>query len=296
MLSDNGKSVVLAPAKINIGLEIGRRKEEMGLHPIKTIMIPVSLYDRLMFSSIEEGVEIVSDDSIPLDHRNTCYKAYSIFKESFEMEEGVRVEIEKNIPVGAGLGGGSSDAAETLKYLSKKSGDEVTTEDLLEMSVRIGRDVPFFILSQPAFATGYGEALTPIEVDTDFWVVIAWVDDGVLTKDAYARYDEWLEDGEKLKEYDWNMIFNLLLEGKLVKLYNMVGNDFEGVIFDDRGDLKELKGFFYDWGVDYASMTGSGCSVYGLTHCEYKALEILERLKKIKVNAEIVRPVLENSS
>lgn len=287
------KREVFAPCKINIGLGIGERDEETHLHPINSIMVPVGIYDRLVFDVIDEGVEIVSNDDIPLDEGNICWRAYDRFADEFETG-GVRIEIEKEIPVGAGLGGGSSDGAETIRFLAQHSDDELGVDDMLRISEDVGYDVPFFILGCPAFATGYGEVLTRIEVDMEFWVVVAWTERGVNTPDAYRDFDAWLEEGGEAKKNDWEEIFDLLFNGKLVKLRGRVWNDFENIVFQKRGDIQEIKDYFYAWGVEYASLSGSGCSVYGLTHSKKRALEVRENFRREGVRAEIGKPVMRD--
>jgi 4-diphosphocytidyl-2-C-methyl-D-erythritol kinase len=281
---------VLAPCKINIGLEIWGIDSQTNFHFIKTVMIPVGIYDELSFETIESGFKIISDSDIPLDKNNICYKAFKEFRKRYQTK-GLRVEIKKNIPVGSGLGGGSSDAAETIRYLASVSNDKPTTQGLLKIAERVGYDVPFFIISKPAIASGFGEKIETIDIPLDFWVIISWRGEGVLTEWAYNEYDKYINNSDNPIKMDWDEILDLLFRGELVKLKGASTNIFEEVLFEKRGDLKKLKDIFNKEGVLYTSLSGSGSAVYGLVREYERAVEIKERMMKEEISAMVAKPL-----
>ncbi|MCJ7540497.1 MAG: 4-(cytidine 5'-diphospho)-2-C-methyl-D-erythritol kinase, partial [Desulfobacterales bacterium] len=193
---------IKAPAKINIGLRIlGRRND--GYHEIISIMVPISLFDTLYLSSAEKSGIILDcrgRGNIPADERNLAYRAAQSFQEKTGIREGLYIQLIKNIPVAAGLGGGSSDAAAMLLALNDMYNHPLRTEDLHQLTLELGADVPFFLYGRPALARGIGEILDPIENWKKYWYVTvtpplqvstAWVY-GQLNLELTSNTDEYI--------------------------------------------------------------------------------------------------------
>jgi len=152
----------LSPCKVNLLLNIlGRRAD--GFHELETVLHPVRVFDRLTFTRAGQGIKLsCTAPGLPTDARNLVYRAAAMFLETAKIKEGVRIELEKNIPLAAGLGGGSGNAATTLLGLNELFGGPLTPERLQVMAASLGSDVPFFLQSQPALATGRGERIEPL--------------------------------------------------------------------------------------------------------------------------------------
>jgi len=153
----------LSPCKVNLLLNtLGRRAD--GFHDLETVMQPLRLFDRLVFARAPQGIQLSCNvPGLPTDGRNLVHRAAALFLEALEIQEGVRVELEKNIPLAAGLGGGSGNAATTLLGLNELFGGPLAPAGLLGLAASLGSDVPFFLQGQPALATGRGERIEPLE-------------------------------------------------------------------------------------------------------------------------------------
>ena len=165
-MSKNPSSAALitawAPAKINLGLRVlGKRAD--GYHDLLSLMVPVSLWDELRFESQVRGIKVLCPGSdLPTGRDNLIYQAAQLIRGACDRHKGVRIELTKNIPVAAGLGGGSSDAATTLVIVNELLGRPLNHQDLHRLAGRLGADVPFFLTGRPAMAEGIGDRLTPI--------------------------------------------------------------------------------------------------------------------------------------
>ena len=151
-----------SPCKVNLLLNIlGRRAD--GFHELETVLHPIRLFDRLTFARADQGIQLsCTAPGLPTDARNLVYRAAAMFLETAKIKDGVRVDLEKNIPLAAGLGGGSGNAATTLLGLNELFGGPLTPEQLQTIAASLGSDVPFFLQSQPALATGRGERIEPL--------------------------------------------------------------------------------------------------------------------------------------
>ena len=153
----------LSPCKVNLLLNVlGRRAD--GFHELETVLQPLRLFDRLRFARAPQGIELTcSVPGLPTDARNLVYRAAELFLEAARVKEGVRLELQKNVPLAAGLGGGSGNAATTLLGLNELFGGPLGAEELQRLAASLGSDVPFFLQTQPALATGRGERIEPLE-------------------------------------------------------------------------------------------------------------------------------------
>ena len=185
------------PAKLNLGLRIlGRRPD--GYHEIRSLMVKVSLFDKVTVNTGGQGIMIVcSEPEVPVGEDNLVYKAARIFSEKLEEKAGMEIALEKRIPIAAGLGGGSSDAATVLKILKALFAPRLSAEELREMAVQVGADVPFFLVPGAAFVSGIGEELVPCQGRLPAAFVV--VDPGEKISSGWS-YSEWDRTGAERPE------------------------------------------------------------------------------------------------
>ena len=240
--------------KINIGLRVVRKRED-GYHDLETIFYPVyGLHDELEveiadeFAFLQDGIEV---DCLPTD--NLIYKVYQRMQEHFPQIGNVRIRFKKNIPFGAGLGGGSSDAAHMAIALNELFQLGLTQKQLAEEVRPLGADCPFFIYNTPCYAEGIGDKLTPISLDlSGMRLVMIKPDCGVSTKEAYAG----------IKPKGSSELFKVVQNGS--ELFKVATNDFEDTVFVAHPEIAEIKQRLLDAGAVYAAMSGSGSTVFGL--------------------------------
>lgn len=240
--------------KINIGLRVVRKRED-GYHDLETIFYPVyGLHDELEveiadeFAFLQDGIEV---DCLPTD--NLIYKVYQRMQEHFPQIGNVRIRFKKNVPFGAGLGGGSSDAAHMAIALNDLFQLGLTQKQLAEEVRPLGADCPFFIYNAPCYAEGIGDKLTPISLDlSGMRLVMIKPDCGVSTKEAYAG----------IKPKGSSELFKVVQNGS--ELFKMATNDFEDTVFVAHPEIAEIKQRLLDAGAVYAAMSGSGSTVFGL--------------------------------
>lgn len=246
--------------KINLGLHVvGKRPD--GYHDLETIFVPVTdMCDEL---EIVEGPLSMSQDGIALDNApedNLCMKAWQLLNDEFGIPA-VSIRLKKNIPFGAGLGGGSSDAAFTLKMLNDMFALGLSDSQLEQRAARLGADCAFFIQNRPAYATGIGDRLEPIDFniqDSKFSIHIE-IPEGVhvSTKEAYTGLNRELFGTQRpdLRE---------AVKQPIERWRDLIVNDFETSIFPAHPAIAALKEEMYHRGALYASMTGSGAAVFGI--------------------------------
>ncbi len=255
-------------AKINLGLLLlGKRVD--GYHTIATVFQQIDLYDILTFSKSQYSIAITSDDpSIPTDEKNLAYRAFHLFQMEAGINEGLHIHIEKRIPVGAGLGGGSSNAAVTLMAANKLYDTQMSSRQLARLALRIGSDVPFFLLGGTALGEGRGEILTPLAWPVSWRALLVCPDFQVSTAEAYREAKIALTKEEKITTFR-----SLFTSYAPEKFKSSLKNELEDVIFQRHQSLRALKENLYDKNAFYASMSGSGSTVYGLFHGREQAEE-----------------------
>ena len=280
-----------APAKINFGLWIGPRRDD-GYHPVSTILVPVSLYDTVHVE-LQDGIEITfecSDPAVPAGSDNLCWKAAKLFLLETGIKSGVYIKLEKNIPVGAGLGGGSSDAAAVLLCLSQLHAGIITDEKLISprvLGARLGADVPFFLFQRTCAASGIGEILKPFDFPWKCSILLVIPSYSISTTNAYEEFDRQLKEKPLRVDYaDALQSLDYLKDAR-----ENIRNDFETVLFPLYPDLEKIKRELYEAGAGYASLTGSGSVVYGIFENENDARKAESHFKK-SCRTEIVTPIL----
>lgn len=242
-------------AKINIGLNIIEKRQD-GFHNIESIFYPImDLFDVLEIIKSNELKFTSSGIVIPGNEAdNLCLKAYQLIKADFDVLP-VHIHLHKVIPIGAGLGGGSADAAFTLKLLNQIFALNITNDELINYARKLGSDCAFFIKNKPVYAFGKGDEFEEVVLDlSKYEIKVAYPNIHIGTAEAYAGVNPYppkvnLKELIKLPIKDWN---------------NNIKNDFEDSIFLNHSQIKALKDKFYTDGAVYASMTGSGSAVFGV--------------------------------
>lgn len=266
--------MVLFPnCKINLGLLVAGKRPD-GYHDLETIFYPVPLRDAaeiITCSSKKDhpGFELtITGTDIPGDpSTNLCTKAWQLIKNDFPQIPAVRIHLHKAIPIGAGLGGGSSDGAFTLILLNEKLKLNLTTEKLLNYALQLGSDCPFFILNKPCYATGRGEVMEEISVGLEeYQFVIINPEIHISTADAFR--------GLSASEKELSSLKKIIAHPVNTWKDNLL-NEFEDPIFKKFPVLKDIKQMLYDSGADYASMSGTGSSIYGIFHNSKKTANLL---------------------
>ena len=243
-------------AKINIGLQIVRKRPD-GYHDLQTVFYPTDFFtDTLHISPSSQDFvfQVESAEDLGNSDNNLCVKAFRMLQQDFGIA-GVEMFLRKGIPTGAGLGGGSADAAFTLRMLTDIFQLPVSEQRMSDYALQLGSDVPFFLHNCPMYATGRGEIMTPIDLDlSSYRLKIVKPDIHVSTKEAYA--------GISPKES--NVFLPNVLQQDVSTWNNVVVNDFEESVFDKHPELREIKEAFYRDGALYAAMSGSGSAIFGL--------------------------------
>lgn len=246
--------------KINLGLRITQKRAD-GFHALETVFYPLSLTDALEIISSDtnttapltftsSGLAINGDAS-----DNLCCKAYWLLKKDFPYIPNIKMHLHKNIPMGAGLGGGSSDGAFTLTLLNQLFDLQISQNKLMQYALTLGSDCPFFIVNSPAFATGRGEILTPTNVNLDgYSIVIINPGIGISTKTAFSFITP-KQPSTHIPE---------ILQLPISSWRDTLINDFEVPIFQAYPELENIKKTLYQKGAVYASMTGTGSTLYGI--------------------------------
>ncbi len=249
-----------AYSKINLGLQVLNRRND-GYHNINTVFYLINLYDELEFS-ISDKIEIVTEPTldIPIES-NLIYKAGKLFLNSNNIEGGFRVVVKKKIPIGGGLGGGSSDAATTVTALNRMYNTGLSISNMLDIVEEIGSDCPFF-LSGYRHSTGQGRGEILNTFNSSLICKIAVVNPGINVSTAQA-YKLLGRSGEKCAEKNFA---DIIKAGSNNPKYfrDKITNDFEDVIFELHPEIAEIKSTVYELGADFALMSGSGSTVFGL--------------------------------
>lgn len=245
-------------AKINLGLNIVEKRPD-GYHNLETIFYPVPIEDALEVNILNESYEKFRLHQAGLEiegeaENNLVVKAYKLLDAEFNLPP-VDIHLFKHIPSGAGLGGGSSDAAYMLKLLNEKFNLELTNETLEEYAARLGADCAFFIRNTPTYAEGIGNIFSPISLSLKgYQIVLVKPDIFVSTREAFAQ----------IKPHRQTVPLKEVIKYPMEEWRELMVNDFEESVFPQFPGIKEIKEKLYKQGAIYAAMTGSGSSVFGL--------------------------------
>lgn len=269
------KLVEKAPAKINLSLDVLHKRAD-GYHEVEMIMTMVDLADRIQIEEIDSNkIYVTSQDRfVPNGSKNLAYQAALLLKEKYGIDKGVSIDIEKRIPIAAGLAGGSSDAAATLRGLNRLWGLNLSFQELAEVGEKIGSDVPFCICGGTALATGRGEILTQISPMPSCWVVLAKPTMGISTADVYKNLN--------LKEVhhpDIKKMIQCIDHNDYYGVCENVGNVLESVTEKKCKEVTHLKNQMLQFGADAVLMSGSGPTVFGLVQHDSRLNRLYNGLK-----------------
>ncbi|NKD47494.1 4-(cytidine 5'-diphospho)-2-C-methyl-D-erythritol kinase [Mammaliicoccus sciuri] len=263
-----------APAKINLTLDTLYKRED-GYHEVEMIMTTIDLNDRLTFECRDDG-EIIIDvehNFVPSDHRNLAYKAAKLMQDRYNIKKGVKISLEKSIPISAGLAGGSTDAAATFRGLNELWGINESLETLSELASEIGSDISFCIYGKTALCQGRGEKITHLPKPPSAWVVIAKPDIGVSTPEIYGALD--LENKDEVQT---QACLKAIENNDYASMCQSLGNSLEKVTMQLYPEVEKLKNTMSNTGVDAALMSGSGPTIYGFVQKERQAKQVYNAL------------------
>ncbi len=244
-----------SPAKINIGLNIIEKRSD-GYHNIETIFYPVKLFDVIKF--YKEDFDSFKCNNIKLmkEKNNLIFKAKEILELKFNKKFNLKIELNKNIPIGAGMGGGSSDAASALHSINILYNLNLSKKELNDIAIKLGSDVPFFLDPRPSYASGRGELISLIDfsinsnlliVNPGIHISTKWAYDNIIPKKPHVKLSEIIKEKIDFEEYK-----------------DIFKNDFESVVFKKFPEIESIKNDMYNIGAEFSLMTGSGSTVFGL--------------------------------
>jgi 4-diphosphocytidyl-2-C-methyl-D-erythritol kinase len=269
------KLLVKAPAKINLSLDVLNKRPD-GYHEVEMIMTTIDLADRLELSLLDNDKIMIQSQNrfVPDDQRNLAYQAAQLLKDRYQVKKGVVISIDKSIPVAAGLAGGSSDAAATLRGLNKLWGLGLTLDELAELGAEIGSDVSFCVYGGTALAKGRGEIITELPAPPTCWVILAKPFIGVSTADVYRRLD-----ANNIDHPNTQAMINSIYEGDYDQVCKNVGNVLESVTLNLHPEVALIKEQMKRFGADAVLMSGSGPTVFGLVRHDSRLHRIYNGLR-----------------
>ena len=258
------KFIVESPAKINLGLNIVRKRND-GYHDLETIFLPIMLSDRITFCKSDKLM--LRTDSVLLNELkdNLILKAIRLLEKQNNKTIELDIFVEKNIPIGGGLGGGSSNAASTLKAVNKMFDLRLNFKKLSELALQLGSDVPFFLNPVPSYAESRGEILYPLNIELPYPILIVNPLIKIDTASAFKKINPLIPKRNLRKAIQENAF-------DFSNLKEYVTNDFEEVIFAEYPLLKKIKDELYKQGAEFALMSGTGSTLYGIFTNLQKAL------------------------
>ncbi len=265
--------VLNANAKINLTLEVGGKRED-GYHSLRSVMVPISLFDTISLTRSDD-ISCECSRPMPVGDDNIAQKAAKQFFADTGINGGVGIFIKKRIPVSAGMGGGSADAAAVLKGLNEMYNAGLSNDELCQIGVKLGADVPFCIYNRPCFAEGIGEVLTPIAMGRTLSLVVTIGSEGASTKHMYQMLDS-IEDRESWSHDKMKYYLGI---GNLKKITKNLRNDFE-LCYDEESGVAESKRLLLENGALAALMSGSGSSVFGVYLKMSLAKEAAKEIRK----------------
>ena len=283
-----------AYAKVNLGLDVLRKRED-GYHEVKMVMQTIGICDELIISTSADtvGVNLLADvDTLPLDGTNLIVKAANLMMEKYNIKQGIDVKLIKNIPVAAGLAGGSSDAAATLRGMNRLFGLGLTEEELCRLALKIGADVPFCVHGGTYLSEGIGEKLTKLEDVPQCTVLVAKPNFGVSTGYVYANLHV-----DKIKKHpDMDKVIECVNNKDLKGIASNMENILENVTIHDYPFIQVIKDIMNDFGALNSLMSGSGPTVFGLFDNKANAERAAVALRELDDVGDVIVTCFEDLS
>lgn len=269
------KLLVKAPAKINLSLDILHKRDD-GFHEVEMVMTTIDLADRIALEELtEDRIEIISHNRyVPNDQRNLAYQAAKLLKERYNIRKGIAISIDKIIPVAAGLAGGSSNAAATLRGLNQLWDLQLSTEELARLGSEIGSDVSFCVYGGTAIARGRGEKITPIPAPPSCWVILAKPTIGVSTADVYKKLNV-----HAIQHPNTEAMVRAIKNNDYAGVCENMGNALEDVTLHMHPEVLHIKEQMQKFGADSVLMSGSGPTVFGLVKYDSRLQRIYNGLR-----------------
>ena len=277
-----------APAKVNLILDTPFRHQD-GAPEWNMVMTAIDLADYIHLETIPDTMKITvqTDTSyLPRDYHNLAYQAAKTLQTRFNIHEGVTITIDKHIPVAAGMGGGSSDAAAVLRGLNSLWRLGLTTRELAQIGLTIDADVPFCVYGTPAHVTGRGEQVTPLKSLPPMWFVIAKPHDNISTPTILRQINY-----ETLEHVAVAEAVQAIQTGELTRLFELTGNVLEPITAQVCPDITRIKTKMLQFGADAATMTGTGPTVLGICTKYSRAQHVYNALKGFCRDVHVVRPL-----
>jgi 4-diphosphocytidyl-2-C-methyl-D-erythritol kinase len=279
---------VKAPAKINLTLDVLHKRPD-DYHEIEMIMTTVDLADRIGLKATESGIYIESADRfVPNDSRNLAYQAAQLLKDTYNIKSGVIISLDKQIPVAAGLAGGSSDAAATLKGLNQLWQLNLSLDELAELGAKIGSDVSFCVYGGTALAKGRGEIIQELPAPPNCWVILAKPTIGVSTAEVYGAFD-----AKNALHPNTQEMIQAIAAGDYNAMCANLGNALESVTLKMHPEVAQIKDQMKKFGADAVLMSGSGPTVFGLVQQEARIPRIYNGLRGFCAEVYAVRLIGE---
>ncbi len=267
-----------APAKVNLFLNVIARRAD-GYHDIETCFEKIALFDTLTFKKSTSNIKMRSNSaSLPLDENNLIFKAVRLVEKRLRRKLGVEIEIEKKIPIGAGLGGGSSDAATALIGIDMLYDLKLAEEFFMEAAIELGADVPFF-LSKSSWAIGRkrGDEIENVQTHLKLWHILIVPDFSVSSRDAY----EWSDKKDMThKPKGIEMVLSGIESGDTERIGKYIQNDLEGLSFERDGVLREQKELLIKYGAKGSAISGSGPVLFGIVDNKEEVMDLAGRIKE----------------
>lgn len=270
--------------KINLGLHV-LEKLSTGYHRIETGFCFIEWSDRFEVKSSESYKLTLQDSDIPVDDSNLVTIAYNTFDKYVGLKNHYSFSITKNIPAGAGLGGGSSNAALTLRILNKLEKTGLSTDDLIDLSRDIGADVPFFIKGKPGIGTGLGQEIEPCNIQPEGWILSIFPGFESSTPEAYQNCIANPKPEFSIKD--------ILLEEEIDEWRYLLQNDLEPPVIARNEMIGNIKDQLYEFGTAYSAMSGSGSTIFGIFEQDFVAINAYESFHKLGFSANLTRPGFE---
>lgn len=276
-----------AYAKINISLDIVGKRED-NYHLLRMIMQNIDLYDEIDVNKQDEGITITCNKNyVPVDSRNLAYRAAELFIEKYKISSGVKIDIIKNIPVSAGLAGGSTDGAAVLKALNIIFNTNASDDELMELGLKLGADIPYCIKGGTALCEGIGEKITPIKSFKDKILVLVKPAFGVSTKEVYKEFDI----NKAINHPDTEYLIQAIENDDLVSVCDNMKNLLENVTLRKHKILMRIKNEMNSYGALGSMMSGSGPTVFAFFDDMLKAQKCFEKMKENYKEVYITRTI-----